>query len=55
MRVRAKKDGELSHPQANGTLWGVRFKAGEKLVIPDRYFNDKLFTSLEAKPAKAKE
>jgi hypothetical protein len=49
MRVRARVDGEISHPQENGTMWGVRFKAGEKLTIPDKYFHPELFVSLEPK------
>ncbi|MBI4242251.1 MAG: hypothetical protein HY613_11085, partial [Candidatus Rokubacteria bacterium] len=44
-----KVDGEISQPQENGTLWGVRFKAGDKLTIPEQYFNPKLFVSLEAR------
>jgi hypothetical protein len=51
MKVKAKVDGEINHPQENGTVWGVRFKAGEKITIPDRYFDPKLFVSLEPKAA----
>jgi hypothetical protein len=52
MKVRAKVDGEISRPQPNGTIWGVRFKAGEKLRIPDEYFDERLFVNLEPKVAK---
>ena len=52
MKVRAKVDGEINHPQENGTTWGVRFKAGEKLTIPEKYFSPQLFVSLE--PARVK-
>jgi hypothetical protein len=49
MRVKAKVDGEISHLQPNGMIWGVRFKAGEKLTIPDKYFHPELFVRLEPK------
>jgi len=53
MKVRAKVDGEINHPQENGTVWGVRFKAGEKITILEKYFNPALFVSLEPKGEKA--
>lgn len=49
MKVKAKVDGEISHHQKNGSVWGVRFQAGDKLTIPEKYFNPRLFVILEPK------
>ncbi len=54
MRVRAKVSGEIQHPLPQGGFWGVRFKAGEKLTIPEKYFNPALFVSLEPRAKEEK-
>jgi hypothetical protein len=54
MRVRAKITSEIQHPLPQGGFWGVRFKAGEKLTIPEQYFKPEIFISLEPKKAEAK-
>ena len=54
MRVKAKVTGEIQHPLAEGGIWGVSFKAGERLTIPDKFFNDKIFQSLEPRKLEPK-
>ncbi len=52
MRVRAKITGERQIATPDG-FWGVTFRKGETLTIPEQAFHPELFTNLE-KPAPSK-
>ncbi len=47
MRVKAKVTGERQIPTAEGGVWGVRFRKGEVLTIPEAAFHPEVFQSLE--------
>jgi hypothetical protein len=49
MRVKAKIAGERTVPTAGGGFWGVRFRKGEILTIPEAAFHPEVFQSLEPK------
>lgn len=49
MRVRVKADCRIGGILPGGTLWYRDAKAGERLDIPEQFFNEEQFKSLEPK------